>query len=95
MKWLEQNGGDHLTAAQMEQYILLQAVTLNESFGRLIENSLKPTQEPGVRNRNLMPLPLWPDVITAMEEVIVGQKYKENQGIGAGEAPPRLRPAER
>jgi len=34
-------------------------------------------------------------VITAMEEVIVGQKYKENQGIGAGEAPPRPRPAER
>ena len=77
MIWLKENAGDNLTAAQMAQYILLQAVTLHGSFRRLLENALKLTWEQGVRNRNLMPLPLWSDVVTATEEVIMAQKYKD------------------
>ena len=37
MIWLRENAGDNLTAVQMAQYILLQAVTLNGSFGRLLD----------------------------------------------------------
>ena len=80
MEWLHKNGGEHLIAAQMSQYILIQAVTLNGSFGKLIENSLKPPLEQGVRQRNLMPLPLWPDVIQALEETIMVQKYRDQPG---------------
>ena len=43
MAWLRENAGENLTAAQMAQYTVLQAVTLNA------------LQEQGVRNRNLMP----------------------------------------
>ena len=32
LQWLTDNSGDHLTAAQMSQYVLLQAVTLNGPF---------------------------------------------------------------
>ena len=80
MAWLTENEGEHLSAAQMSQYLLLQAVQLNGPFGRLIESSLKPTWEQSHRVRNLMPLPLWPDVIRAMEEVIESQRYKAKQG---------------
>eukprot|EP00435_Cladocopium_sp_Y103_P054777 s1675_g18.t1 len=80
LSWLAANSGDHLSASQMAQYVLLQAVTLNGAFGRLLENSLRPTWEQGVRQRDLMPLPLWPDVIAAMEEVINSQKYKDEPG---------------
>ena len=38
LAWLSENDGGHLTAAQMGQYVLLQAVTLNGPFGRLLEN---------------------------------------------------------
>ena len=68
MTRLKEHGGDSLTAAQMSQYVLWQAVTVNGSGGRLLENSLKPPQEQGVRNRNLMPLPLWPDVILMLSK---------------------------
>ena len=64
----------------MSQYLLLQAVQLNGPLGRLIESSLKPTWEQSHRVRNLMPLPLWPDVILAMQEVIENQKYKDKPG---------------
>ena len=80
MGWLRQHEGEHLTAAQMAQYHLLQAVNLNGTFGRLIESSLKPTWGQDERVRNLMPLPLWPDVLTAMQEVIDRQKYKDQPG---------------
>ena len=80
MAWLTENEGEHLSAAQMSQYLLLQAVQLNGPFGRLIETSLKPTWEQSHRVRNLMPLPLWPDVILAMEEAIENQKYKDKPG---------------
>lgn len=80
MAWLTENEGEHLSAAQMSQYLLLQAVQLNGPFGRLIESSLKPTWEQSHRVRNLMPLPLWPDVILAMEEAIENQKYKDKPG---------------
>ena len=80
LQWLTEISGDHLTAAQMSQYVLLQAVTLNGPFGRLLENSLKPIWEQGTRVRNLMPLLLWPDVIEAMEEVLISQKYKDSPG---------------
>ena len=80
LQWLTEISGDHLTAAQMSQYVLLQAVTLHGPFGRLLENSLKPIWEQGTRVRNLMPLPLWPDVIEAMEEVLISQKYKDSPG---------------
>ena len=80
MEWLLQNGGDHLTAAQMSQYLVIQAVTLNGSFGRLLENSLKPPWDQGVRHRNLMPLPLWPDVIDVLQETIMVQKYRDQPG---------------
>ena len=80
MEWLRQHAGEHLTAAQMAQYHLLQAVNLNGTFGRLIESSLKPNWGQGERVRNLMPLPLWPDVVTAMQEVIDRQRYKDQPG---------------
>ena len=80
LEWLKSNGGDHLTAAQTAQYVLLQAVTLNGSFGRLLENSLKPPWGQDMRQRNIMPLPLWPDVRDAMEEVLQIQKYKDEPG---------------
>eukprot|EP00435_Cladocopium_sp_Y103_P031877 s1304_g8.t1 len=80
MEWFRDNSGEHLTAAQMAQYHLLQAVNLNGSFGRLIESSLKPIWEQGSRVRNLMPLPLWPDVMQAMSDVIDAQRYRDQPG---------------
>jgi len=80
LTWLQSNEGGHLTAAQMGQYVFLQAVTLNGPFGRLLENSLKPIWVEGERSRNLLPLPLWPDVASAMEEVLASQKYKDQPG---------------
>ena len=80
MGWLSENGGEHLTAAQMAQYLVLQAVNLNGSLGRLLESSLKPIWRQGERVRNLMPLPLWPDVRDAMEAVIEKQRYKDQPG---------------
>ena len=80
MEWLQQHAGEHLTAAQMAQYHLLQAVNLNGTFGRLIESSLKPNWGQGERVRNLMPLPLWPDVVTEMQAVIDRQRYKDQPG---------------
>ena len=65
--WLKEISREHLTASQTAQYILFQAVAPNDHFGRLLENSLKPHREQGVKMRNLMPLPLWSDVIADME----------------------------
>ena len=80
MEWLSENAGFHLTAAQMAQYLLLQAVNMNGTFGRLIESSLRPNWEQGDRVRNLLPLPLWPDVASAIQDSIDSQKYKDRPG---------------
>ena len=80
MEWLSENAGEHLTAAQVAQYLVLQAVNLNGTLGRLLESSLKPIRGQGERVRSLMPLPLWPDVRDALEAVIAKQRYKDQPG---------------
>lgn len=71
---------ERLTAAQVAKHLVIQIVTLNVSFGRLLENSLKPTSVGDGRSRNLLPLPLWPDVRTALQGVIDDQRYKDAPG---------------
>eukprot|EP00438_Fugacium_kawagutii_P028599 Skav226691 [mRNA] locus=scaffold3971:131026:134560:- [translate_table: standard] len=78
--WLRSNGGEHLTAAQVSQHLIIQAIALNGRFGQLLEMSLRPTQESEGRVRNLMRLPLWPDARDAIEEVVLSLKYRDQPG---------------
>eukprot|EP00438_Fugacium_kawagutii_P004694 Skav217774 [mRNA] locus=scaffold1782:124:5579:+ [translate_table: standard] len=80
MSWLRSNQPQHLTAAQVGTHLVLQAVTLNGTLGQLLEMSLAPTWVEGERKRNLFPLPLWPDVRDALEEVIEKMKFKDDPG---------------
>eukprot|EP00438_Fugacium_kawagutii_P022919 Skav229978 [mRNA] locus=scaffold372:377191:382604:+ [translate_table: standard] len=80
VEWLRDNDGQHLTAAQVSQHIIIQAITLNGGFGQLLEMSLRPTRGSGGRVRNLMPLPLWPDSRTAIEEVVQSMRYRDRPG---------------
>eukprot|EP00438_Fugacium_kawagutii_P034020 Skav221004 [mRNA] locus=scaffold1846:71194:78195:+ [translate_table: standard] len=80
MDWLKGNDCQHLTAAQVSQHIIIQAITLNGAFGQLLEMSLRPTREDSGRVRNLMPLPLWPDSRDALEEVVTSLRYRDRPG---------------
>eukprot|EP00438_Fugacium_kawagutii_P016319 Skav222801 [mRNA] locus=scaffold1419:399983:408357:+ [translate_table: standard] len=80
MSWLRENQPKHLTAAQVGTHLVLQAVTLNGTLGQLLEMSLAPTWVEGERKRNLFPLPLWPDVRDALEEIIEKMKFKDDPG---------------
>eukprot|EP00438_Fugacium_kawagutii_P013365 Skav216471 [mRNA] locus=scaffold1123:208415:213647:+ [translate_table: standard] len=80
VNWMKQNSFEHLAAAQMGRHLILQAVSLNGTFGQLIENSLEPPLEEEDAARSLMPLPLWPDVRDAIQAVVDSQRYKDQPG---------------
>ena len=81
LEWFRTHSGDYLTHGGTDGSVCGEAVTLNGSFGRILENALKPPEEQGERKRNLMQLPLWPDVVHAMEDVRGDTKTKANRAL--------------
>ena len=78
--WLQSHDPDNLPSSQAGFHLLLQAIKLGGSFGKLVEASLEPTWDTKERVRNLLPLPLWPDAIDAMKEVIQSERFKGEPG---------------
>ena len=86
--WMAKNPGSQ--ASQMGNHLLIQIAKSGGDFATYLRRSLLETDptEAGDRVRNLLPLPLWPDTIDEMVQVLDEDKYKDREGewrkIGAG-----------
>lgn len=80
MQWLTNNESGGLTATQLGKHLLIQIAKSEGTLARVLNRSLEPPQRSERRERNLMPLPLWPDSFDQMVEVLNFEKYKDEPG---------------
>ncbi len=89
-EWLAKNPGKRLSASQMGNHLLIQIAKSGGDLSTYLRRSLLETDptEAGERVRNLLPLPLWPDTVNEMVQVLDEDKYKDRAGewrqIGGG-----------
>ena len=77
--WLRDEAPNHLSAAQAGLHLFHQLLKSNGEFSRYVKRSLheEPNLEVSRRWRNLLPLPLWPDVWKELFDVMEEGCYKK------------------
>ena len=78
--WMRSNKLENMTAAQLSKHLLLQMWFSGGPFQQVLEASLEAHYEGQERERNLLPLPLWPDVRDELRKVINKGTTEEKAG---------------
>ena len=78
--WLAQEPPSNLSAAQLAFHLLLQAVRNRGPLQKYVEWSLQSPEKREVRERNLFPLPLWPDCRAQLQKVLAEGSAKDRPG---------------
>ena len=80
LRWIGATESGGLTATQLGKHLLIQVAKSEGTFARVLMRSLEPPRWSERRERNLMPLPLWPDVVDKMILVLDEEKVKDQPG---------------
>ena len=78
--WLADNSSSKMTAAQLSKHLLLQIWFSDGPLQNILQSSLEANWEGQERERNLLPLPLWPDVREEMRKVVNKGTTEEKAG---------------
>ena len=79
-RWLEDEPPSNLSAAQLASHLLLQGVRNKGPLADYIRWSLQSPEKREVRERNLFPLPLWPDSRMQLQKIMEEGEALEKPG---------------